>query len=300
MTPSRHGPVLITGLDHSGKTPLRVVLDAHPALALARRTYFWTRFDGRFGSLDRPANLARCIDALSRHGPLAALGIDLDGVASRLAPGLATYDRLFALIGEEYARSRGRPRWGIQESLLERHADRLLAAYPNARIIQMVRDPRTWYASVGASGARRGGVGVATAVWKRSSRLALDNAARHPDRYLVMRYEALVGDGTGALRQVCEFIGEALTPGVLEVAGRLDLARDGGELPASARAFIEDEAGGLMAALGYHGTADRRGARELRYRLSTRPVGRAAGMAWRAAEWTTLVVTRLLPGARER
>ena len=293
MSPAGRGPVLITGLDHGGKTPLRIALDAHPSLALMRRAYLWTHFDGRFGPLDDASNLAACIAALAGHGPIARLGLDLGAIADELRRGETGYDRLFALIGEAHARSRGRARWGIQESGLERHADRLLAADPETRILHAVRDPRDWYARVRADGGRRGGVGVATATWLASTRLGLRNAARHPDRCRLVRAEDLARDPASVLDELLGFLGEASAPSTVESAVALRLAQRGaGDLPPALRAFIEAEAGEVMARLGYHGAVDLAWRQRLRYRVLIRPFGRLTGIAWRASE-------RWAPGAAE-
>lgn len=295
MTPAERGPVLITGLDHGGKTPLRIALDAHPSLALIRRAYLWTYFHGRFGALEEPANLAACIAALASHGPIARLEIDLAAIAEELRRGRPGYDRLFALIGEAHARSRRRARWGVQESGLERHAERLLAADPETRILHVVRDPRDWYARVRADGRRRGGVGVATATWAASTRLGLHHASLHPDRYRIVRAEDLAGDLATVLRDICDFLGEPAAPGALGAASALPLeAANPDAVPPVIRAFIEAEAGELMARLGYHGTADLAWPQRLRYRALVRPVGRLTGAAWRASQrWAPRAAERL-------
>ena len=280
------GPVLITGLDHAGKTPLRVTLDAHPDLALLRRAYLWTWFDGRFGPLSEPGNRARCLAALRRHRPIAELGLDLEAVVSRLGNDAApTYDRLFALLGEAHATKHGRVRWGIQESWLEEDADRLLAADPATRILQLVRDPRTWWTAVRTGTRRRGGAAVGARAWTRSASLALENRARHPDRYRVVRYEALAADPEATIRDVAMFLGLSSAEPLLEAARnlRLDPGRPD-ELDTQARLLIEDVASEPMQGLGYHGAIEPRGLAGLRFRLLTKPIGRSAIFASHATE----------------
>lgn len=293
MSIGERGPVLITGLDHAGKTPLRIALDAHSNLALMRRAYLWTYFDGRFGPLDDASNLAACMAALAAHGPIARLELDLGAIAGELRRGEMSYDRLFALIGQAHARSRGRARWGIQESGLERHADRLLAADSEVRILHVVRDPRDWYARVRADGARRGGVGVATATWLGSTRRGVGHAARHPERYRIVRAEDVARDPASALAGICNFLGELDSGPVLEAAVALGLD-DRGEagLPRPLSAFIEGEAGQLMGRLGYHGAVDLAWRERLVYWALIRPFGWLTGAVWRASE-------RWAPGAVE-
>jgi hypothetical protein len=285
VTAGDPGPVLITGLDHSGKTPLRVALEQLPELALVRRAYLWTWFDGRFGPLDLRENLVRCLRAMAAHRPIAALQLDLDEIGERFASGEASYDRLFALVGEAVARRAGRPRWGIQESGLERHADRILGNLPGATFLHLVRDPRTWYAGVRAeAGARRrGGVGVASEVWRRSAALGLRNAQRYPARYLLVRYEELAADPTRALDAVSRELGIEPNDALRDAGRRLRLDPPPTLAPQLA-AYLEASAGEQMARLGYHGAAPLRGVDRLRFQLGTRPAGQLMALAWRAAE----------------
>ncbi len=280
------GPVLITGLDHAGKTPLRVILDAHPDLALLRRAYLWTWFDGRFGPLTDPANRTRCLAALRRHRPIADLQLDLDEVGRRLAEDDApTYDRLFALLGEAHAARLGRARWGIQESWLEDDADRLLAADPSTRILQLVRDPRTWWTAVRSTTRRRGGAAVGALAWTRSAELAMRNVARHPDRYRAIRYEALATEPEPTVREIAAFLGLSVAEPMLDAARRLRL--DPGrpeDLDTQARLLVERTASEPMRALGYHGLVEPRGLAGLRFHLVTQPIGRAAGFLSHVAE----------------
>ncbi|MEO8509634.1 MAG: sulfotransferase [Chloroflexota bacterium] len=288
MTVPTAGPVFITGLDHGGKTPLRVVLDRIPTLALLRRAYLWTWFDGRFGPLAEPANLRRCVAALKAHRALASLDLDVGKISRQFAEGPASYDHLFMLIGQAYAESRGASRWGMQESNLERHAARLLSSDPSTRIVHLVRDPRSWYAAVSADAARRGGIGVAAAVWGRSSRLALRLAAHHPGRYGLVRYEDFAADPAATVEGVCRFIGEPAEPAVLAAAAGLRLSTSGHELPARCSVYFETELADVMTRLGYHGASELRWRDAARFRLLTRPVARLMATGWSATErWPT-------------
>ena len=139
------GPIFIGGLDNSGKTALRLALSSHPNIAMTRRTYMWTRIYGRYGDLAADANLERCLAALLGLKDVRAMKPDAERLRQEFRQGEATYGRLFSLLHEQFAEQLGKPRWGEQEGRLERYADALFAAYPTARVIHMVRDPRNRY-----------------------------------------------------------------------------------------------------------------------------------------------------------
>src|SRR5207249_8822924 len=103
--------------------------------------------------------------------------------------GERTYPRLFELIESQFAERVDRPRWGDKSLNTEHYAGPIFRAYPGARILHMIRDPRDRYASSLARWkVRRGGVGAGSAEWLASARIAATNQRRYPDRYRVVVY----------------------------------------------------------------------------------------------------------------
>jgi hypothetical protein len=212
------GPIFIGGLSGSGKTQLRMALGAHPAISLTRRTRMWDRFYARFGDLRDPANLERCLAAMLCDPGVQQLAPDERRVRRELAAGPATYARLFGLLHEHYAERAGRRRWGDQLGGIERFADPIFAAFPSARMVHMVRDPRRRSSTGGGRrGARMAKLGWETALWLRSVGLATRNQRRYPDGYVVVRYEALADRPAETVEAICSFIGERLLPPMVEV-----------------------------------------------------------------------------------
>jgi hypothetical protein len=207
------GPIFLAGPSRSGKTLLRWILSSHPRIAVSRRTEVWPRFAGRFGDLGDRANLDRCLAEMWRRPQVAALGVDSDELREAFAADEPTYGRLFALLHERYAARLGKGRWGDQSPGIERVADEVLAAYPDARFLHLVRDPRDVYAAeLERRSAGPGTVGAVTAAWLRSVRLGERNARRHPGSYRLVRYESLVGDPETIVREICAFLAEVFDP----------------------------------------------------------------------------------------
>jgi len=226
------GPIFIGGLSFSGKTPLRLMLSSHPHIALTRRTYMWPRYYGRYGDLSRPENFERCLAAILRYKHTQALRPDPARIRREFWQGAPTYARLFELFQQHYAERLGKPRWGDQLGFIERYADPIFAAYPTAKMIHMIRDPRDRYqAAITSSQHRKGKVGWDTARWLQSVGLAKRNRQRYPDRYRIVRYETLVAQPEQTLCEICAFIGEAFVPAMLTLP----------ELTANAIRFGDDE-----------------------------------------------------------
>jgi Sulfotransferase family len=263
-------PIFIGGVQRSGKTLLRWILSSHPRIAVSRRTDMWPRFHGRFDDLGRPENLERCLAAMLARKQVAALAPDVDRLRRDFLLGPPTYERLFALMHEQYADRCGKARWGDQTASIERLADRVIAAYPGARIITMVRDPRDRFESLLGRGRQRpGAVGRATAAWLGSVRAADRNGLRYPDACTIVRYESLVAAPEETVRGVCDFVGETFEAAMLwmDDVRRYDAERaaaNGGAPISTAYvgryrqglgrrdlAFIQAVAGRTMLALGY-------------------------------------------------
>jgi sulfotransferase family protein len=214
------GPVFVAGLERSGTSLIYALLASHPNLAMTRRTNLWTHFYEQYGDLRHEDNLERCLGMMVRYKRLIKLQPDPERLRRDFQAGEATYGRLFALLEEQYAERLGKPRWGDKSLNTERYADPIFAAYPGARILHMMRDPRDRYASSQTRWkVRRGGVGAGTAEWLSSARLARRNQRVHPDRYRVVRYETLARRPEETLRAICEFIGEDYAPQMLSMDG---------------------------------------------------------------------------------
>jgi len=224
------GPIFIGGPDRCGKTLLRALLVAHPNIAIpAIGSNYWSYFYGQFGDLKERANFERCLAAMLRYKHARFLQPDAERIRREFWQGEPSYARLFALFHAHYAERAGKSRWGDQTGLIERYADPIFAAYPGARMIHMIRDPRDRYeASLALHPGGKMRVGGATARWLYSVRLAERNQRRYPGSYKVVRYESLVQHPEPTVRAICDFLGEEFVPAMLTLESAPDY-RDKGE-----------------------------------------------------------------------
>ncbi len=223
------GPIFIAGLERSGTSLIYALLGSHPNIAMSRRTNMWTHYYNQYGDLSKEENFERCLRMMMMYKRLLKLNPDPERIRREFQLGEKSYARLFALLEEHFAEQCGKPRWGDKSLNTERYADEIIAAYPGARIIHMIRDPRDRFAS---SLARwkviRGGVGFGAAMWLSSQRLAERNQARYPDQYLIVRYEDLARETIPVLETICAFIGEEYTPVMLGMQAAEQFREEGG------------------------------------------------------------------------
>jgi hypothetical protein len=268
------GPIFIGGLSASGKTQLRIALGAHPDLAMTRRTYLWSRYYGRFGTLARDDNVDRCFAALAADQDVQQLHPDWDRLRREFGRANGSYARLFSMLHEQYAAQEGKRRWGDQLRDVECFAEAIFAEYENARMIHMVRHP-------GSARTTRRKVGLDTAMWLHSARVAQANRCRYPANYRVVHYEALVSNPTETVRDICAFIDESFTDSMEEAIAQLRFgAGEGDENDPRVESFIDLYTHRAAAELGYA-----REAQPLRELVSQAmliwPANRARMAAWR-------------------
>lgn len=301
-------PIYIAGLERSGTSLIYALLGSHPAIAMTRRTNLWTHFYGQYGDLARPENYERCLAMMLRYKRIVRLEPDPDRLRREFEQGERSYARLFALLGEHYAEQQGKPRWGDKSLNTERYAAPIFEAFPAARMIHMIRDPRDRFASAQTRwGRTRGGVGAGTAMWLWSVALARRNRALYPDRYAILRYETLIFRPEETLREICNFIGETYSPLMLTMRDAQTFRDEGGNSSYGPRqagiistssvgrfrnvmsrreiAYMERTAVQQMAAFGYVlDNVDLTSGELGMYYLLDAPFNAFRGAAWRARE----------------
>ena len=209
-------PIYVGGLDRCGKTTMSAYLTSHSRIAIpAVGSNMWTYFYGQFGDLADPANFERCLTAMLSYKHVKFLKPDPMRIRSDFWQGAPIYARLFDLFLVHFAEREGKPRRGAQTGLIERYVDELIEAYDGVKIVHMLRDPRGSLPRVDRALANgRGRAGGTTARWQYSgTRLAERHMDRHPDQFLIVRFEDLINSTGPTLSAVCAFLGEEFEPG---------------------------------------------------------------------------------------
>lgn len=268
MRDERGGPIFLGGIAGTGKTRLGSLLGRHSRIVVTRKTYLWRDVYARHGDLADPENLRRCMAATFAIPAVRAMDLDPVQVAGQMSAGPPSYAHLFEVIHGLHAASVGKVRWCDQLGLVEAYAEPIFAAFPNARFIHMVGDPRRTQPPTRTPGV----AGWAVGKWLTSIDLAKRNSLRYRDRYLVVRHEDLSADEKATLRDLCSFLDEELEPSML--------GRPAPAAPAPSHAnvrFIEAAAGGAMADRGYAVSSRER---SWRSDLVEWPANRLALTAW--------------------
>ena len=245
-------PIFIVGSMHSGTTMLvRALERARSVYGAKHETKFFDQLPmlrGHFGSLDEADNRRRLVqhvvDIIEHGGKLdpAVSRATLDGQAearahdpanpayqsriSALADQSETasdYGAVFCRIFDVLAREAGKGRWIEKTPSHIFRIDDILKVQPDARIVEVVRDPRDVLASkktrrltvdtgrYSKHTVRRKRFEKAydalwdTLTWKSAVRAGLRAHQRYPDRVMTVRYEDLVTEPQLWLSKICDF-----------------------------------------------------------------------------------------------
>ena len=229
----------VVGVARSGTTLLRLMLDAHPELAIPPETHFIPKLAKAMGEIPKDAGEGemrrRAHAVITEHRRWPDFGLDareLDRRFDRTEPFNATH-ALRAFYGL-YAERVGKPRWGDKTPIYVEHMHEISKALPEARLVHLIRDGR----DVALSRIRRAlddppPVDRIARNWSRRINAARKQA-RKLDHYLELRYEDLVTDTEPTLRRVCELVDLDYDPAMLDyhrnAAERLE--EMAGDLPA--------------------------------------------------------------------
>lgn len=203
--PRPPAPVIV-GVGRSGTTMLRLMLDAHPALAIPPETHFVPDLIEAIDDGARPAAAVEVMQSVRQWGDLH---IEPAEVLERFEAldDFNSGDALRAFYAI-YTERQGKPRWGEKTPGYVRKMKRIEKALPETRFIHVIRDGRDvalsrWKRTLG-DGEPASAQQVAEG-WQRRIRRA-QKQGRRLDHYLELRYEDLVTDTEANLRQIAEFI----------------------------------------------------------------------------------------------
>lgn len=185
----------------SGTTLLRAMLGQHPRIAAGLETHWF--------ELDPAAGTARHGESAEDHIRRLAGFFQIEPMAALTwwRQAKAPEDFLSSLMAF-YAAGQGKPRWAEKTPGNLRHAERILARWPAARLIHIVRDPRDVFASFRRS-EKYGRPADYGALWCDYFEAAAQaRALAGPDRFVECRYEQLVWAPEVEMRRLLDFLGE--------------------------------------------------------------------------------------------
>ncbi|MHC4822973.1 MAG: sulfotransferase family protein, partial [Planctomycetota bacterium] len=190
---SSHQPFFLIGAERSGTTLLRLMLDHHPEIRCQFESSFYVDYLLDDGS-EPP------FEVLDKH-------IRMDRVARMsefsLQPGLNFKETARAFLEEDAKRSGVR----IYGATIHRRFRHILQVWPDARFVNLVRDPRDVAPSVIKMGWA-GNTWHGSRLWAEAQQEAERLFDMVPkDRQLTLRFEDLVTTPVETFSRLCVFLG---------------------------------------------------------------------------------------------
>ncbi len=203
----------IVGAARSGTTLLRLMLDAHPDLAIPPETHFIPQAARACESAPNPQRAF--LETVTSSRRWKDYGIQSDLLARRIYS-VEPFDLGEALRAfyKLYAERFGKPRWGDKTPPYVDRMDVIQDLLPEARFIHVVRDGRD--VALSSMGLWFGPDSIEEAA--RRWRAVIEKARRQSRKlphYLEIRYEDLVSNTEPALRKVSNFVGLPWDRGML-------------------------------------------------------------------------------------
>jgi hypothetical protein len=279
-------PIFIIGTERSGSNLLRLILNTHSQIAAPHPPHFMAYFgpiEKYYGDLSVDRNYEALIDDLLIHvrghihpWPFTPRRSELFLPERRRDLLDASYS-----IYDQYAAHVGKPRWACKSTFMIHYCDRILAQFPGAKLIWLIRDPRDVAYSSTRSVFNPYHPYYTAMLWKVQQALGLELAARLPSssRPLRIHYEDLVREPTKTVIRICHFVGVPFESSMLryfetedaQASARLSrdwsnaavpvLNENAGKyavgLTADAISIVESAANPIMQRLGYQPTSQR-------------------------------------------
>ncbi len=194
----------IIGVPRSGTTLLRLMLDSHPEVAIPPESHFFHDLFRREVATISRADFYALVTQHFTWGDFCTDDADFDYALTAVVP-FSVADGLRVLY-RLYAARFGKPRWGEKTPDYGLIMPEIAALLPEAHFVHIIRDGRDvalsreplWFGP---------GTDIAAQAedwmqWIRRVR----NFGQQSNRYLEVRYEALVIATEETLRQVCNFL----------------------------------------------------------------------------------------------
>ncbi|MCP4363366.1 MAG: sulfotransferase [Chloroflexi bacterium] len=211
--------IFIGGCSRSGTTLLGAMLGAHSAAICTPESHFKIDVLRSSAVQNDQLDMAAATDFINRHWRFQIWEMPLE-VDHDISP---AFPSLMNAIASQYAAKVGRPDASIwidhtPENISYTHT--LLAQFPQAKMIHLVRDGRAVAASIMPLDWGPNSIIKASRWWMRMVSFGLAAESTFgPQKVMQIRYEDLVQNPAGSLQKICRFLNLDYTPDMTKATG---------------------------------------------------------------------------------
>ncbi len=221
----RERPIFIIGYERSGTTLLMAMLGCHPRIAIPEvgwlfpRIYPWRYTYGDL-SIDSNFRIMAAEMLFGLNQPLWGMNLNpmtvVDEIISLSQE--QSFAGIYAAMHHRYTKEFGnKPRWGQKTPNNLFFVPQILENFPNAQFILITRDGRDACAISLDSAFGAGHVYMAAHTWSLAYTFVKPFREKYSSStWFDVRYEDLVRKPEKELKKICDFLGEAYSPQMLE------------------------------------------------------------------------------------
>jgi hypothetical protein len=204
-----HEPVFVIGCPRSGTTLLQVLIDLNTDYAIPPESFVFERYAPLLATprVLPPDQVERLGALLARDNRLQLWGLPPEFLPRFDGRGPTSSREIVTEFFAAYARFRGKGRWGEKTPQHAWHVPEILAAFPRAKIVHILRDPRDVVASYVESIFGPETALLAAKRWREYATTIDRETAGLPDgQFRMIRYEDLVTDPEQTVASLLEIL----------------------------------------------------------------------------------------------
>jgi len=256
-------PLFIVGVGRCGTSMLLKLINEFTSIAIPAESHFIPKFArklNRYGDLERRENLVKLLQDIKRFSYVKDWRMDfnLERIVERVDE--YNYSGVIRAIYSEFAYQNGKQRWGDKTPPYLLHMSELLAMFPDAQFIHIIRDGRDCALSVIECTWGPKNVFRAANWWKdsldsglRQAKMMRDSRLEISSTYLQIRYEDILDDPETQLKKIFEFLEEKFDR---EIIAKCHIKRNNKlkwqeKMSKEDRKLFEQVAGDMLEELGY-------------------------------------------------
>jgi len=205
-------PIFIVGAPRSGTTMLAVLLDRHSRIAISPETQFFTEFAPQFMNQVHFLSREELVEYSLTHSRIKDLHLSRDVVLDIFNNYSKSLPNLLRALIECHANIKGKAIPGEKSPGHIQHVPEILSAFPNAKVICIIRDGRDVVRSLlnvkwaEPNNPRR--FGLFCTQWNHFAKITKQyTQAFSKEQFFVAKYEKIIESPEESLQIICDFIG---------------------------------------------------------------------------------------------
>ena len=215
-------PLFIIGTERSGSNLLRLILNTHRRIAIPHPPHvvrYFAPLEAAYGDLSRSEEaFAAFVDDILAFVRMHIYPWDIPLDRARVFREAEPRDAFGVTISlyDQYREHLGKSRWGCKSTFMIDYTDRVLARFPNARLIYLTRDPRDVAVSSRQSVFNPFHPYFTARLWSQQQRTGLRLLRQLPSQTILrVSYEDLISNPASTVTRVCDFLGETFEEQIL-------------------------------------------------------------------------------------